>query len=113
MTLPEVDLRPGVPGDGSDIREWPVTATWAVPRELLEERGLQAEDLVILKAPGAVPGHGIRAGDRLLVDAGGGAGRPGAGIAVVCGARGCRVVEVPGMRAVIVGRVVGRWSWLP
>ncbi|MGI4794445.1 MAG: hypothetical protein ACRYG8_10295 [Janthinobacterium lividum] len=110
--IPEVDLRPGASGTGSGIRDLPEVGTWTVPTEMLAERGLRGEDLVIVRAPSAVPGRRIVAGDRLLVDVGDAARRPGSGLAVIHGARGYRLVEAPGARAVVVGRVVGRWEWM-
>lgn len=112
VEIPEVDLRPRASGTGSGIRDLPEVGTWTVPAEMLAERGLQAEDLVVVRAPTAVAGHGIRKGDRLLVKVWDAGRRPADGIAVVHGTRGYRLVVAPGKRVVVVGKVVGRWEWM-
>ncbi len=129
ISIPEVDLRYAAPGGGREILDQSRPRfVWRVPADLLEGRRLDVEALVIVRAPHDVEGSDIRGGDRLLVDVSVGARRLLGGVLVewahgvhglvpVRGRRAGRVrlqenVDDDGQAIDVVGRVVGRWSWM-
>lgn len=131
VRISEVDLRPGAPGSGRDIRHRPVATTWTVPADMIEERGLSAEDLVIVRSPTSLGGRRIAEGDRLLVDVGEAARQSTAGVLVISDGEGYELgwvrrvrgrrlyldgdrvrIEIPVGDSGVCGRVVGRWSWM-
>lgn len=102
-----------------------------MPAELIEERGLAAEDVVIVRARSSLKARRIRTGDRLLVDVGERGRRSMAGVLVISDGEGYELGRVRGMRgrqlyldcdrgtleipvedAGVCGRVVGRWEWM-
>lgn len=109
-----MDLRPGAPGGGADIRDRPATAMWTVPAELLEERGLAAEDVVIVRAPTPLKASRIRTGDRLLVDVGESGRRSTAGLVIAWKSEAFRLVKrsLRSRQMTIAGTILGRWDWI-
>ena len=130
LSIPEVDLRLGAPGSGREILDQSRPRHhWRVPADLVEGRRLEVEALVIVRAPHAVEDAGIRGGDRLLVDVSVGARKLLGGVLIewshgahglvpVRGKRAGRVLmqehsdDEDGQVIDVVGRVVGRWSWI-